>query len=140
MKHLSKALAVIIVLLLAAVCGTTLAETTPTREVYSGSCGANGDNLTWTLDTSTGVLEISGTGKMKDYYTAQHGPWGDHAASITSIVIGDGVTTISDSAFNGCSSLTQVSIGSGVAAIYARSFKDCSSLPYIFIPSGVTNL
>lgn len=29
-------------------------------EDYSGTCG---DNLTWTLDTSTGALTISGTGR-----------------------------------------------------------------------------
>jgi len=35
----------------------------------SGICGAEGDglNLTWTLDTETGVLTISGTGVMTDY-------------------------------------------------------------------------
>ena len=26
--------------------------------VYSGNCGANGDNVKWTLDTETGLLEI----------------------------------------------------------------------------------
>jgi hypothetical protein len=32
-------------------------------EVYSGECGDNGNNLTWTLDTETGKLgsaDISG--------------------------------------------------------------------------------
>ena len=32
----------------------------------SGTCGANGDNLTWTLDDE-GTLTISGTGEMEDY-------------------------------------------------------------------------
>ena len=31
--------------------------------VASGTCGANGDNLTWTLD-SAGTLTISGEGRM----------------------------------------------------------------------------
>ena len=35
-------------------------------EVASGTCGANGDNLTWTLD-SDGTLTISGSGAMADY-------------------------------------------------------------------------
>ena len=33
-------------------------------ETYSGTCG---ENLTWTLDTDTGVLTISGTGAMTNY-------------------------------------------------------------------------
>ena len=31
-------------------------------EVYSGDCGANGDNVKWAFDTETGVLAISGEG------------------------------------------------------------------------------
>ena len=34
--------------------------------VASGTCGAEGGNLTWTFD-SDGVLTISGTGAMADY-------------------------------------------------------------------------
>lgn len=35
--------------------------------VASGTCGAQGDNLAWSLD-SDGTLTISGTGEMHDYY------------------------------------------------------------------------
>ena len=34
--------------------------------IDSGVCGANGDNLTWTL-YDTGVLSICGEGAMMDY-------------------------------------------------------------------------
>ena len=27
---------------------------------YSGNCGKNGNNVTWSLDTETGVLKIEG--------------------------------------------------------------------------------
>lgn len=33
-------------------------------DTISGYCGAQGDNITWTLDTSTGALTIAGTGNM----------------------------------------------------------------------------
>ena len=45
-------------------------------EAVSGTCGAYGDNLTWTLDDN-GVLTISGEGLMAnyDYYEAPLQPW-----------------------------------------------------------------
>ena len=41
--------------------------------VASGTCGAEGDNLAWTLD-SEGVLTISGTGAMADYSYSNKAP------------------------------------------------------------------
>ena len=49
-------------------------------------------------------------------------------ASITSVVMPDCVTSIGDSAFNGCSQLTSVYIGYGVVYIGVDAFVGCSSL------------
>ena len=38
---------------------------------YSGKCGAN---LTWSLDTDTGVLTISGTGDMYNWRNYEYVP------------------------------------------------------------------
>ena len=46
----------------------------------SGTCGANGNYLTWKLNES-GVLTISGTGKMSDYDSAS-APWDREKTSI----------------------------------------------------------
>lgn len=35
-------------------------------EVLTGKCGAQGDNVTYTLDTETGLLTISGNGAIAD--------------------------------------------------------------------------
>ena len=40
----------------------------------SGTCGAQGDNLTWTL-TPDGTLTISGKGDMEDYEDFLDVPW-----------------------------------------------------------------
>lgn len=37
---------------------------TASAETYTGECG---ENLTYTLDTDTGVLAIAGSGKMTDW-------------------------------------------------------------------------
>ena len=39
---------------------------------YSGNCGADGSNVRWNLNTDTGVLTISGTGAMNNYYSFSH--------------------------------------------------------------------
>jgi len=100
---------------------------------YSGTCG---DNLTWTLDTDTGLLEISGTGEMRDYkYEA---PWEDYLSYIKMVRINNGVTTIGDKAFSSCYSLTSVTIPDSVTTIGDQAFWCCKSLTSVTIPAGVT--
>ena len=54
--------------------------------------GEAGDNITWRLDTRTGVLTIDGTGPMWDWepWEGDISPWIAHRRSITSVVISDG--------------------------------------------------
>ena len=60
--------------------------------------------------------------------------------SLTSVVIPEGVTNISRSAFYGCTSLTSVAIPESVIAIGALAFYDCTSLTSVVIPEGVTRI
>ena len=114
--------------------------------VASGTCGADGDNLTWVL-TGDGTLTISGSGKMKDYsYSDQNGtyhtnaPWGTSWNQITTVVMEPGVTSIGRYAFYGCSSLTSVTIPEGVTNIGEHAFQGCSSLTSVTIPEGVVSI
>ncbi len=80
---------------------------------YSGSCG---DSLSWSLDTSTGVLLIEGSGEMYDFRSPYQGlsfplpPWYDSSSSIRSVVLSPGITKIGSSAFYNCTNLTNVTI------------------------------
>ena len=130
--------------------------------VAEGTCGAQGDNLTWTLD-SEGTLTISGQGEMASYYVNAPAPWKQTANdvknavieagvtnigvgafrdsnSLTSVTIPEGVTSIGESAFEGCSALTSVNIPKGVISIGGTAFYGCSALTSVSIPEGVTRI
>ena len=98
----------------------------------SGACG---DNATWTL--VDGTLLISGTGDMANIAFNEEAPWYADRASITAIVVGEGVTSIGSYSFKGLTNLTSVSIPGTVTHIRASAFYGCTSLESIVIPQGV---
>ena len=105
--------------------------------IASGTCGAQGDNLTWTL-TCDSVLTISGTGEMADYEW-NVSPFFSNL-SISSVVIDDGVTSIGEYIFNHCSNIKEVVIPSSVTTIGFGAFHLCTSLVTIEIPDSVTSI
>ena len=101
------------------------------------SDGTCGENLTWVLDKD-GTLTISGTGDMEDYADASPAPWNAQKENIKTVVIGDGITGIGNSAFDGCTKLTAVTIPEGVTSIDDSVFYGCKSLTSVRIPASVT--
>ena len=100
----------------------------------SGTCGAN---LSWTLDTESSTLTISGTGAMTNYAYA---PWYSYRSTIKTVVIKDGVTSIGDYAFAYCSNLISVTIPNSVTSIGKYAFYWCGYLTSITIPNSVTSI
>ena len=60
--------------------------------------------------------------------------------SLTSVTIPDSVTEIKYSAFEGCTSLTNVTIPDSVTEIGHSAFYDCTSLTSVTIPDNVTRI
>ena len=88
-------------------------------EIKTGKCG---ENLTYTLDTETGLLKIEGSGKMYDWNYGYIGPWGQN---ITEVDLPDGLLCIGEYAFHGCSSLTSIEIPNSVTSIGYGAFQNC---------------
>ena len=61
-------------------------------------------------------------------------------SSLTSVTIGDGVTSIGERAFYGCSKLTSITIPDSVTSIGAEAFEYCYSLTSVIIPDSVTSI
>ena len=83
----------------------------------------NEGNLTWTLDAE-GTMTISGSGEMKSYRIPDS-PATQKKDSVNKVVIQEGVTSIGEYAFNGCSSLTSIEIPESVTSIGNGAFEWC---------------
>ncbi len=81
--------------------------------------GTAGESVTWKL-TDNGVLTISGTGEMDTEWYAP--PWKEYSESITEVVVEEGITKISDTAFCYAENLVTVSIPSTLTYISGWAF------------------
>ena len=63
-----------------------------------------------------------------------------NCSMLTSVTVGNGVTSIGDRAFYNCSGLTSITIPDSVTSIGFAAFEDCSSLTSITIPDSVTSI
>lgn len=105
------------------------------------SCGAN---LTYTLtpntdDPDTYTLTIRGGGAMYNYSSSTV-PWYAQKSKITSVVIGNGVTSIGDYAFEDCSALKKLDIPQSVTEIGSKAFRGCSALTSLELPQTVNRI
>jgi len=97
--------------------------------------GTYGD-CSWTFDTGTGLLTISGSGKMGDGFG--YAPFRERP-NIKSVVIEDGVTNISDECFFGSTGIETVTLPASLLTIGSATFQGCTSLTS-FDLSACTNL
>ena len=106
--------------------------TIATEYTASGTCGAEGDNLTWTL-CDDGTLTIRGTGEMKDWSSESAVPWYAYKDAIRSVVINEGVTRIGSYAFKYCNKIVNVSIPSSTTSIGIWAFDQCTGVEGLHI-------
>ncbi|MBQ2903186.1 MAG: leucine-rich repeat domain-containing protein [Clostridia bacterium] len=102
---------------------------------YEGTCG---ENLTWTLDTETGALVISGTGSMEEWSSSTSAPWYSYRSYIRSIIIDNGVTSIGRYSFvyntnnSNYNKLTSVTIPDSITSIGKMAFDGCFNVVSVY--------
>lgn len=91
----------------------------------TGKCGTA---VKWSL-SSDGVLTISGSGAMQDFYSSNPG-WYNYRHLIRSVIVEKNVTSVGAYAFYYCRNLEKAEI-LGASAIEEAAFLGCSSLKTI---------
>ncbi|MCM1285773.1 MAG: leucine-rich repeat protein [Acetobacter sp.] len=133
-------------------------------EIVSFAATGNTGDLSYSYDTSTKVLTLTGSGYSKNYEnkTLNRAPWyamyrnsiksvvvengvkglGSYlfygCTAITSVSIPDSVDTIGDCCFRGCTALTNITLPDNCTWYYKELFLDCSSLKWAVMPKGNT--
>ena len=98
--------------------------------VISGQCG---NGCSWSLYTSSGLLNVKGT------YMMGMG-WKQYKDYIKSVTISDGMTFVADFAFEGCKNIVGVKLGRSIRTIGTHAFEGCKRLTSINIPNSVNSI
>ena len=103
--------------------------------------GFAGDNIIWTHDPDEKILVFTGEGPMydyidQDYFNRQYAPWSVYGNTAVGAVIGDGITTVGNKAFNSFSAIETVSIPDSVTRVAMDAFTNCASLDFTVYENG----
>ena len=111
------------------------------------SPSANGTHLGLSWSLAGGTLSITGKGAMAAVVTNDY-PWKKYCSLITTINIGEGVTSIADNAFGAAqnnsiytyNNVAKVTIPASVTSIGADAFKGCISTTDVYCYADPTKL
>ena len=98
-----------------------------------------GENLTCSYDASTKTLTISGTGDMYDFRQYAETPWYAYYEEIEKIIVGEGVTSVGNHAFEGTRNAAQVTLPTTLKRIGDSAFQGCYVLS-LMLPEGLESI
>lgn len=119
--------------------GDTPEDPEPTS--HEGDFGEEGNNLHWAFDGEH-TLTISGSGAMENFeedsFFGDVAPWMDYKSSIQTVVIENGVSTVGQYAFIGCSAMETLTIPSSLITVDVYAMEGCSGLTTINAESAIS--
>ncbi len=131
-KFLSIVLAILMVV-------TTVPYAFAAATVASGTCGADGSNVSWELD-SDGVLTFSGEGATQDYSGPSLSPIYYYKDDVKKIVVNDGVTRLGTYVCFMFTEVTEVSLPESLVSIGENVFAYFKALESIELPDSLTTI
>ena len=111
----------------ACICGYSVREEYEyePNSIIQGFCG---HALMWDFDFATGALKISGYGDMWDYWDITEFPWYGIKDLIKSIEFEEGITSISEYAFENCTNFSKLVIPESLISIGEYAFSGCTGV------------
>ena len=109
----------------------------------SGKCGTNTWYHYYSADQKLRIYIDGGSTGYMTNYDPDHNyptPWSSVRADITKVIIDEGVTSIGNYAFYGCTALTDVTIPNTVTDIGNGAFNGCSSLTSLDFPDNLSRI
>lgn len=105
----------------------------------AGTCG---ENIKWTYIPEQNKLVISGKGAMRDYKDNRTGlvntPWGKYKNRIYEIEVKNGVTEISNYAFDGHMNVKSIKMADSIKKIGYSAFYACKGLKAIQLSKNIS--
>lgn len=105
---------------------------TATEQVYYGSSASKTTSTTYYIPTSLKKVTITGGNIL---YGAFY-----KCSSLTSVTIGNSVTSIGTNAFRYCSSLIEITIPNSVTSMGTAAFSGCTALQSVMVPDSITSI
>lgn len=113
-------------------------------EVYTGTCGAEGHDLKWELNTEDSVLVISGTGTVMDDVVDKAGkrkkPWEKYKTFIACVELPSTLTHIGADMFSYCENLREINLPEELLSIGNGAFQYTKALTSISFPKGLKSI
>ena len=102
--------------------------------------GHAGADITWAYDDTTKTLTFTGTGEMYSFTSNSSPDWAVYERKATTVIVGEGITSLRQRAFWDFTVLTDVTLPSTLKKIGTRAFSGCTALEAIALPEGLESI